>query len=114
METYAGVCHCGKVEFNFSLPDKVTRGLRCNCSICKRLGVMHSPIVKPGGVTVTKGEQELKTYHYDEGEITWYFCQNCSIYLFYDCEVQGRVNLGCVESVDTFAIEAAFCDGASF
>ena len=68
MENFVGLCHCGKVEFTFSLPDKVTRGVRCNCSI----------------------------------------------YLFYDSEVQGRVNLGCVESLDTFAIEAAFCDGASF
>lgn len=114
METFKGTCHCGKVEFSFSLERPLTCGLRCNCSICKRLGCLHSPILSLGGIDKLKGEEFLRSYSFDEHEITWYFCKECSIYLFYESDVQCRANLGCVDEVDTFQLETAFCDGAKF
>ena len=31
-------CHCGGVEAEVNLPEKLEKVLRCNCSICKRKG----------------------------------------------------------------------------
>ncbi|MHA2939058.1 GFA family protein [Vibrio sp. RC27] len=34
---YTGSCHCGAVTFRFD-GDEITKGLRCNCSICIKKG----------------------------------------------------------------------------
>jgi len=43
-----------------------------------------------------------------------YFCKECGIYTFHEtARVPGhyRVNLGCIEGVDSFALEADIFDG---
>jgi hypothetical protein len=34
-EHYRGSCHCGAVRFSYE-GEVITKGLRCNCSICSR------------------------------------------------------------------------------
>ena len=32
------ICHCGAVEAEINIPEKLEKVIRCNCSICKRKG----------------------------------------------------------------------------
>ena len=45
-EHYQGSCHCGAVKFAYE-GEKITKGLRCSCSICSRKGAMMSPEAIP-------------------------------------------------------------------
>ena len=37
-------CHCGEVEAEVNLPEKLEKVLRCNCSICKRKGYIMTMV----------------------------------------------------------------------
>ena len=37
-------CHCGEVEAEINLPNKLEKIVRCNCSICKKKGAMMSMV----------------------------------------------------------------------
>jgi hypothetical protein len=115
MKKYIGTCHCGKVKFSFNA-EEIEKGIRCNCSICKRLGVVMSPRITRENLEVLAGKDLLKVYLHGDKEIKFTFCNNCGIYAFYEpVDVakfnQCRVNLGCVEEIDTFSLEIVFFDG---
>lgn len=59
-------------------------------------------------------EGSLGVYQFGRKQAKHYFCRNCGISTF--CETTRRpgqyiVNLGCVEGVDTFALETTVFDG---
>ncbi len=108
--THQGNCHCGTVAFSFEA-EPVTAGLRCNCSICKRLGLVFSLAIPPAKFQVTRGRESTRTYQFGDRDITHVYCSQCGVYVFYQSEKQCRVNLGCVDAVDTFAITVHFYDG---
>ena len=110
-KVYKGACHCGKVEFEFDSPE-ITEGLRCNCSICKRLACVHSMKIEQKNLRLTRGEDFIHTYTWGDFGIPFTFCKNCGVYVYYNTPVQCRVNLGCVDDVDTFALQIHFFDGA--
>lgn len=110
MTTYTGTCHCGEVVFSFEAED-VTQGLRCNCSICKRHGAVMSMKIDPARFRVLSGRESIKVYLFEDKVVRHSFCTKCSIYVFYEHETQCRVNLGCVDQVDTFSIPITFFDG---
>ena len=109
-KTYTGKCHCGSVEFEFDA-DEITDGLRCTCSICKRLGCVHSMKIPPEDLRLTKGENDIHTYSWGDGEIPFTFCKHCGVYLYYSVAIQSRINLGCVDAVDTFSLNITVFDG---
>ena len=114
MKTYKGACHCGNVEFEFEIEgDAINDGIRCNCSICKRLACVHSLKVEDKNLRLIKGEDNIKTYRWGDKEIPFTFCGNCGVYVYYNTPVQCRVNLGCVNEVDTFKLNIHFFDGAN-
>lgn len=86
-------------------------GLRCNCSICKRLGVMYSLIISPSDFEVISGRRDIKTYSFGDKDITHVYCNRCGNYVFYESDKQCRVNLGCVDEVDVFNLHEHFYDG---
>ena len=110
MKTYTGTCHCGEVVFAFEA-DEISKGLRCNCSICKRLGVVMSMKVAPEQFRVLAGRESVKVYLFGDKVVPHSYCDRCGIYVFYENEQQCRVNLGCVDEVDTFTIEIVQYDG---
>jgi len=110
MTSYTGACHCKAICFSFSC-DTITEGLRCNYSICKRLGCVHSMKIPYDSLQLTSGEENLHTYSWGDGEIPFTFCRHCGIYVFYKTPAQCRVNLGCVDAVDTFSIHTTVFDG---
>jgi hypothetical protein len=112
MKTYTGTCHCGRVVFTFKI-DEIVKGIRCNCSICRRLGVIMSMKISPEHFRVLAGRDCIKIYLFGDKVVNHSYCTECGIYVFYEHEQQCRVNLGCVEEVDISSIETLHIDGKS-
>ena len=111
---YKGSCHCGAVKFSYT-GEPVTKGLRCNCSICSRKGAMMSTeAIPPEKFKIESGEDSLGLYEFGLKTAKHYFCKNCGIYTFHVTARMPdhyRVNLGCIEGIDTFSLEADVFDG---
>src|SRR5689334_14875531 len=114
--TYQGSCHCGAVRFTFT-SEPITKGCRCNCSICRRRGaVMSNDWVLPEAFTLDL-RGELGLYQFGDRDMNHYFCKTCGIAPFSRTaatDSRYRVNLGCVDGVDPLALEIRLIDGASF
>ena len=110
MKSYEGKCHCGAIEFYFE-SEEIKEGLRCNCSFCKRLGLVFSLILAPEKSEIRSGKGNLKVYQFGDKDISHRYCDNCGIYVFYESLKQCRVNLGCVDEVDIFSLNIHFYDG---
>ena len=115
--TYAGSCHCGAVRFRFR-SEAITTGRRCNCSICVRKGaVMSARYYPPEDFESVEGLEALTRYQFGDHDVNHYFCATCGIYPFHDGPAKPghyRVNLGCVEGLDPFALAIDVIDGRSY
>ena len=111
---YHGGCHCGAVRFSFEHPE-ITRGLRCNCSMCARKGAVMSPEPIPESLLkIQAADGTLGLYQFGARTAKHIFCRTCGIYPFHETARKPghyRVNLGCVEDVDALALEADIFDG---
>ncbi|MEW8013317.1 MAG: GFA family protein [Candidatus Sedimenticola endophacoides] len=86
MPHYQGSCHCG--------------------------AMMSSEIIPPERLHIEAREGSLGLYQF--GAARHFFCRECGIYPFHQTARKPdhyRVNLGCVEGVDTFALECDLFDG---
>lgn len=114
--TYQGSCHCGAVRFRFE-SEPITKGCRCNCSICRRRGaVMSDGYFEPEAFTLERGDT-LAVYLWGDKDVNHYFCTTCGIHPFADGTAtpgRYRVNLGCVDDIDTLTLEIRLIDGRSF
>ena len=115
MNTYKGSCHCGNVNFSFE-HDEIESGLRCNCSICIRKGVVMTDfIIAPEKLEITVIEPNgLGLYEFDTKVAHHYFCKICGIYTFHQTSrfpEQYRVNLGCVEGIDPLSLKVEVFNG---
>ena len=111
---YKGSCHCGAVKFSYN-GDRIENGLRCNCSICSRKGAMMSTEMIPeANLHIDAAEDTLALYQFGKKTAKHYFCRQCGIYPFHEtARASGhyRVNLGCVEELDTSEFEVELFDG---
>ena len=101
------ICHCGDVEAEINVSDKLEKVLRCNCSICNRKGVIMS-MVKNEDFKITKGEDKLKLYQFHSKVAKHYFCSDCGIYTHHNPRSNPAVtgfNVGCVEDIDIFKLQ---------
>ena len=92
-------CHCGQVEAEINVPEKLEKIIRCNCSFCKRRGAVMS-IVKNENFKVTKGREKLKSYQFHTNVAKHYFCNYCGIYTHHHPRSNPAMtgfNLGCVD-----------------
>lgn len=110
MKKYSGKCHCEAVKFSFTLEAPVSKGYRCNCSICKRLAVVRSQKIDPKDFMILSGKDYLHTYLFEDKVVEHQFCKICGIYVFYTGE-QCKVNLGCVDGINTFDLAIELFDG---
>ena len=111
---YEGSCHCGAVRFSYD-GEEITSGIRCTCSMCSRKGaLMCSEVIAPDALKVEAEEGALGLYQFDSKIAKHYFCKNCGIYTHNEMlRFPGhfRVNLGCIEGVDTGKLEVTVFDG---
>ena len=118
MKTYSGNCHCGNVSFSFDHDEAITSGVRCNCSICVRIGaIMSDFLIAPEKLTINLKEKDtLGLYEFDNKVAHHYFCNICGIYPFnqtFRAPDQYRVNLGCIDELDHENLEVGTIDGKS-
>jgi hypothetical protein len=113
-KNYDGSCHCGAIRFSYH-GEEITGGLRCTCSICSRKGTMMSPEAIPVDVLkIRANDEDLGLYQFDSGVAKHYFCRRCGIYTHNEMVRKPghcRVNLGCIEDLDTSAFEVTVFDG---
>ena len=109
-----GTCHCGAVRWRFeSEPDGATA---CNCTVCRRYGVLWAYDYEGMGITVS-GE----TQSYTRGAaISFHFCPVCGCVAFWrtkqeDSEGRRRiaVNLRLAEPEDVARSPIDHFDGLS-
>jgi hypothetical protein len=112
---YKARCHCGRVRFSFRSPE-IKTGKRCNCSLCVRRGAVLSPTYIPAvDFTPHHDLNDLGVYLWNEKVLNNYFCKFCGIFTYIgdgDNSKDGyRVNLGCVEGIDSLALVISIIDG---
>lgn len=116
MTTYHGSCHCGDIKFTFE-HEEITSGLHCNCSICRRKGALMSDFILPAAeLQIDAKPASLGLYRFGSGVAKHYFCKQCGIYPFHETLRKPghfRVNLGCIDDLDTFSLESQVFDGKS-
>jgi len=116
MPFYKGQCHCGSVKFSFEA-DSIVKGLRCNCSICKRKGALMSPFaLSKEELSYSVEGDALSTYQFGNKIAKHHYCNHCGIYTFHETmRMPGhfRVNLACIDVIDTFVLPFEVFDGAS-
>jgi hypothetical protein len=112
MQQYKASCHCGAIQFSFEA-EPITRGVRCNCSYCSKRGTMISLV--PGDKFKYEAQEgALGTYQWGRMQAKHHFCKRCGVSTFSETTRrpgQYIVNLGCVDGVDTFALETTVFDG---
>ncbi len=114
MPIHHGSCHCGAIGFSYD-GEPIEKGLRCNCSMCARKGALMSTEVIPEENLHINAEQDaLGLYQFGAKTAKHYFCKRCGIYTFHEtARMPGhfRVNIGCLDGTDPFALEADVFDG---
>jgi hypothetical protein len=109
-----GSCHCGAVKFEVDAP--IVPAARCNCSLCRRKGALMTPLFPASQLTILQGEDDLTLYQFNTRVAKHYFCRHCGIYPFHQTRkdpLLWRVNIGCLEGIDPYTLEAGVADGAS-
>ena len=81
MITHTGGCHCGKVRFEVTAPERIEVG-DCNCSMCARTGYLHLMVPK-SRFKLVSGEDVLTTYEFNTKTAKHLFCSVCGIKSFY-------------------------------
>jgi hypothetical protein len=112
VQSYKASCHCGAVHFSFEA-EPITKGIRCNCSFCAKRGTMIQ-LVPGEKFQIDAQEGALNFYQFGGKQAKHFFCKTCGISTFSETSRrpgQYIVNLGCVDGVDTFALEATVFDG---
>ena len=102
-------CHCGSFEAEIII-EKLSKILRCNCSICKRKGAIMS-MVKNENFKIIKGQEKLKLYQFHTKVAKHFFCSICGIYTHHNPRSNPAMtgfNVGCIEDIDTFKLEDVF------
>lgn len=114
--TLKGNCHCGSVKFEVTLHSPLEKGLRCNCSLCKRKGALMYAVPK-SDLTVIEGKDKLSLYQWGSNRARHYFCQTCGIYTHhqrYANPEEYSFNLGCIDEVDVDVLSVDMIKGADF
>jgi hypothetical protein len=114
VKQHRGSCHCGAVRFEVDID--VSRGSRCNCSVCTKTGVTGG-IVKPSAFALIAGEESLGTYEWGAKISKRFFCKRCGVHCFgrgHLDEVGGdyvSVNLSCLDDVELTETKLTYWDG---
>ena len=75
---------------------------------------MSPDVIPPASIQIEAKKGALGLYQFGAKTAKHYFCKECGIYTFHEtARFPGmfRVNLGCVEGIDTFALKTEVFDG---
>jgi hypothetical protein len=113
---YEASCHCGAVALIVDA-DLPIGAMSCNCSHCQRKGLLLAPVPRDK-VTITRGEDQLKTYQFYKHVIDHRFCAECGVQPLAtgkgkDGAEMAMINLRAVPAVDLDGLQIQKVDGAS-
>jgi hypothetical protein len=112
----SGCCHCGAVRWKFQgeIPDATI----CNCTVCRRYGVLWAYDYEGHGIHVEDPEGVLKAYIRGSRSISFNFCRGCgnlvswrSLRTTKDGRTRIAVNLRLAEPEDVANIPLQRFDG---
>jgi hypothetical protein len=113
---FHGSCHCGAVKFSVAA-DLPTQAMSCNCSICRRKGVLMAffPVAK---FKLDQGEESLQAYKFNTHRLSHWFCRSCGIHAFGggigpDGTEMRAINLRCVPDAELDSLKIQQFDGAA-
>ena len=116
MQTVIGKCHCGAVEFEVDLVDGYKNLRRCNCSLCRRKGIVMADVPMEK-LRVTKGSDNLTLYQWNTKVAEHYFCNTCGIYTHHrrrSVPEEYGFNVACIDGVDPYSFsDIKIGDGSS-
>jgi len=107
-------CHCGAVELNIELPNGIENPRRCNCSMCRRKGIIAGAIQKKK-LHIVKGENVLSFYQFNTFSAKHFFCSICGIHIYHQRRSNRQelgFNIGCLQDVNPLELgEVITSDG---
>ena len=86
--------------------------MRCNCSYCAKLGIVHSLRIETEQLLVTQGLELISEYLFCDKVVKHQFCGHCGVYVFYTGDY-CKVNLGCLKELDLGSIQVTDYNGAT-
>ena len=99
-------CHCGRVALELALPQGIVEPRRCNCSMCRRKGIIFAS-VPLDGLHIISGAEYLTLYQFKTRTARHHFCSVCGIHTHHQRRsnpCQYGYNVGCLEGIDPFAL----------
>lgn len=108
---YQGSCHCGAVQFEVEVDNKIKCG-DCNCSICSKSGFLHF-IVPKSKFRLLRGKSHITIYTWGTGVAKHTFCKVCGIKPFYTPRSNPDgydINVRCLD-LDSSQVEIEPFDG---
>lgn len=82
MHIYPGSCHCGHVRFEMRKSVPISDLIDCNCSICRKKGIVHTP-AENDELIVHSGGDDLAEYRFGSKTATYWFCPHCGVEPFH-------------------------------
>mgnify|MGYP003317044995 CR=1 FL=1 len=77
MATYEGGCHCQAVRFTVQLEDPKQELYRCNCSLCRKKGIVMRAVADTD-LEVIAGQEHLSLYQWNKKIAEHFFCSVCA------------------------------------
>jgi hypothetical protein len=111
---HEGSCHCGSVKFEIEID--ATSGMRCNCTVCTKVGLLMG-MAKPAGFRILAGEENLSFYEWGGKTAKRYFCKRCGVSCFsrgYLEQLGGEyvcVSFNALDDVDPSNVKTVYWDG---
>lgn len=114
-QTYAGACHCGAVAFTVEVDP--SQALKCNCSICTKLGAVwaFAPRAK---FALKSGGEVSGDYQFGKKTLHHRFCKSCGIESYAEGAMPDGtptvgINLRCLDGLDVETLSPRPWDGRS-
>jgi len=82
MKVYKGSCHCGQVRFELRKAEPISVLIDCNCSICTKKGLLHTP-AENHELVILQGEETLALYQFGTMTAKYWFCPTCGVEPFH-------------------------------
>ena len=102
MHIYKGSCHCALVQFEIHKQEPIDTLMECNCSICTKKGILHTP-VEDDELVIVSGESEQSVYQFGSKVARYTFCPRCGCSAFHRSrgnQYRYSVNARCLDDLD--------------
>ena len=102
-QQYKGACHCGKIRFEIVTEDIYADIYRCNCSLCRKKGIIMKPLAADD-FTLLAGAENMGIYQWNKNIAAHYFCKICGVYTHHRRRrdpTQISINLECLDDAQT-------------